>query len=199
MLSRALLPARAGHSLLRNARLIPRSRYSTAPPPEPEAPPEEPEEPVPTTRIPLAAATVVAGLLGAAAYSKYSSVEPEPVLSPLKVQRARIAHWKVWKAKRDAIEEKHAVLAAKELRDLERDHPGALERRKECEKRRQLDKEHEMKLMHDRHLSTEPGMATGKIPGWEDKQKARREHMKVFDEEMEALEKKLDENYPVRK
>ncbi|KAL8277379.1 hypothetical protein RQP46_010219 [Phenoliferia psychrophenolica] len=183
-----LSPSRALPRLLqlRNPTPVSRlaSQYSTTAPPAP----------APKSRLPaLVAIASVSGVLGAGVYSQFPTHTVAPILTEEETQRARIAHWKIWKAKRDAIEEKHATLAAKELRDLERDHPGALERRKECEARRAADKVHEMKLMHDRHLMTEPGMKTGKIPGWEDKQKARREHMHLFDEEMSALERRLDE------
>ena len=155
---------------------------------------------------------------GQAAGLAYSNGPAQPTIvvpNEEELQRARIAHWHAWKAKRkgsrrldldwrkrvdreilyvhagEEIELRHALLAKKELDDLEREHPGATERRKECEARRAETKEKEMKLVKDRHASTEPGMKAGRIPGWADKQAARREHEHAFDLEMEALEKKL--------
>ena len=131
------------------------------------------------------------GGASAGSYRSLEGVESEACV-PLCLKCVQIPNAQCSNLPGDEIEEKHAALAAKELSDLERDHPGATERRKECEARRQLVKEHEMKLVHDRHEMTEPGMRTGKIPGWADQQKARREHMHAFDLEMEALEKKLN-------
>lgn len=60
------------------------------------------------------------------------------------------------------MQEKHDKAHAEEMAELEKKHPGALERRKACEEKRAAVKKHELQLMQHRHDESFHGM---QVPG----------------------------------
>ena len=62
-----------------------------------------------------------------------------------------------------ALLDKHEKEHAEEMDKLEREHPGATDRRKACQDKRAAVKKHELKLMHDRHDESFHGMNMAKL------------------------------------
>ncbi|KAK4698461.1 hypothetical protein P7C70_g7814, partial [Phenoliferia sp. Uapishka_3] len=173
-----------GASSVGNARFETTSSSSSS---EASTPPGSSKTPV------VAAVALVA--VGGLAYTQITGEKKlvAPTGAELEaLQRARIAHWKVWKAKRDEISQRHDTETKKQLEELERLHPGATERRQACEEKRREIKLKEMKLVKDRHAMTEPGMKSGHIMSWYDKEKIRKEREVEGDRKMRELEERLD-------
>ncbi|KDE06122.1 hypothetical protein MVLG_03539 [Microbotryum lychnidis-dioicae p1A1 Lamole] len=80
----------------------------------------------------------------------------------------------------------------KELARIEEAHPGALERRKECEERRAKIKAHEVMLMQHRHAEGCPHMG-GKMQSWPETKRAQAAEDIKTDSKMDALQKKREE------
>ncbi|SCZ90149.1 BZ3500_MvSof-1268-A1-R1_Chr9g10729 [Microbotryum saponariae] len=103
-----------------------------------------------------------------------------------------VKHWKAGHEKRVALERAHKAALDKELARIEEAHPGALERRKECEERRAKIKAHEVMLMQHRHAEGCPHMG-GKMQSWAERKRAQAAEDIKTDSKMEALQKKLEE------
>ncbi|SCV70013.1 BQ2448_1407 [Microbotryum intermedium] len=103
-----------------------------------------------------------------------------------------VKHWKVGHEKRMALERAHKAALDQELARIEEEHPGALERRKECEERRAKIKSHEVLLMQHRHAEGCPHMG-GKMQSWAEKKCAQAAEDIKTDSKMEGLQQKLEE------
>ncbi|SGY99713.1 BQ5605_C034g11299 [Microbotryum silenes-dioicae] len=86
----------------------------------------------------------------------------------------------------------HKAALDKELARIEEAHPGALERRKECEERRAKIKAHEVMLMQHRHAEGCPHMG-GKMQSWPETKRAQAAEDIKTDSKMDAPQKKREE------
>lgn len=86
---------------------------------------------------------------------------------------------------------RHAAEHEKEMAELEKLHPGAIERRKACEARRAAIKEKEVKLVLDRHAESFPSMG-GKTRSWAEQKRQKALDETLQDGKMKKLQEKLE-------
>lgn len=89
------------------------------------------------------------------------------------------------------MNERHALEHEKEMAELEKLHPGAIERRKACEAKRAAIKEKEVKLVLDRHAESFPSMG-GKTRSYAEQKRQRALDETAEDGKMRKLKEKLE-------